>query len=176
MKLNKRKCKECKKEFQKRQPLQYVCSTLCAIANSRKAKDKKDRADTKTAKISLMTHSNWLQLLQKVFNTYIRMRDKDLPCISCGTRKDVMYAAGHFWPTTYQYLRFNEDNVHKQCNKNCNMMKSGNLLEYRPNLIERIGLERVEELDSKRHNLLDISIPEIQDKIKEYKQKIKDLK
>ena len=55
-------------------------------------------------------------------------------------------------------------------------MMSGNLLEYRPRLIERIGIERVEELDSKRHNLLDISIPEIQDKIKEYKERTKKLK
>ena len=29
--------------------------------------------------------------------------------------------AGHYWATTYSYLRFNEDNVHKQCSKNCNM-------------------------------------------------------
>ena len=43
-------------------------------------------------------------------------------------------------------MRFEEDNVNSQC-KHCNYFMSGNLLNYRKNLINKIGLERVERLD-----------------------------
>ena len=104
------------------------------------------------------------------------MRDKDLPCISCGTESNVKYDAGHYFPTTYGFLRFNEDNVHKQCSNNCNLHKSGNFHEYTPRLIERIGKERVDRLHADRHKSLKISVPEIKEKIKEYRAKIKALK
>jgi hypothetical protein len=142
-------------------------------------KVKKDARDwtkqKRELKDKLLTHKDYLQLLQKVFNQYIRLRDKDLGCISCGTRKDVEYAAGHFYPTTYQFLRFNEDNVHKQCNKHCNMMLRGNLNEYRPALELKIGVERLQWLHAHRHDKLDLSIPEIKDLIKFYKLKTKSL-
>lgn len=173
--LNKRKCKHCKEVFQKTQPLQFICSPKCAIDYSKKEKVKKINKETREMKKALLTHKDYIKMLQVVFNTFIRTRDKDEACISCGTRKTVQYAAGHFYPTTYQYLRFNEDNVWKQCNKNCNMMKSGNLLEYRPRLVKRIGLERVEALDNDRHKMLDLSIPEIKDLIIIYKEKTKAL-
>jgi len=55
--------------------------------------------------------------------------------------------AGHYYSAgKYSCLRFNEDNVHGQC-KSCNYFKSGDLLNYRMNLIERIGKEKVEKLD-----------------------------
>lgn len=124
----------------------------------------------------LKTKGDYISILQAVFNTYIRLRDKDRPCISCGCKTSNKWDAGHFYPTTYSYLRFDEDNVHKQCSKSCNMEKHGNMAEYRPRLIERIGLARVTRLDNSRHLKLELSIPEIKEKIVEYKQKIKDLK
>ena len=38
--------------------------------------------------------------------------------------------------------------MHKQCNKNCNLSLSGNVGEYRPRLIAKIGLKRVEVLEN----------------------------
>lgn len=175
-----KKCKHCKQPFVVNPiyPLQYICTPICAIAYqkylSEKLKQNKWRDEKKVMIEKLLTHSDYIKMLQTVFNAFIRKRDADLPCITCGTSKDIEYAAGHFYPTTYQYLRFNEDNVHKQCNKSCNMMKRGNLLEYRPALIKKIGIERVEVLDNTRHFNLDLSIPEIKEKIKLYKTKIKD--
>ena len=180
-KVRTKKCKYCKEPFEINPiyPLQYVCSWGCGLALNKINATKKEAKDWKEKKAvmveKLMTHKDYLKLLQVVFNTFIRMRDKDLPCITCGTSKNIEYAAGHFYPTTYQYLRFNEDNVHLQCNKSCNMMKRGNLLEYRPALIKKIGIERVEILDNTRHLELQISIPELKEKIKEYKLKIKNL-
>lgn len=181
----KKKCKICDSLFEVNpfQPLRGWCSPDCGYKYSLKlkankeAKEKRDsNKELKVQKQSTLTHSDYIQLFQKVFNTYIRFRDKNDGCISCGTRRPVNYDAGHFYPTTYQFLRFNEDNVHKQCSFTCNKNKSGNLLEYRPALIKKIGLERVLWLDENRHKLLDITIPELIEQIKIYKLKIKQLK
>ena len=89
------------------------------------------------------------KLLEKAtfkFNAYIRNRDEGKPCISCG--KFVSLQAGHFYSGGhYSALRFSEDNVHGQC-KRCNYFLSGDLNNYRKNLISRIGIKKVEELDN----------------------------
>jgi hypothetical protein len=47
--------------------------------------------------------------LQKIFNEFIRLRDKGKPCISCGQPKDYLQA-GHFYSVRmYDGLRFNEN-------------------------------------------------------------------
>lgn len=88
------------------------------------------------------------QLRKKVgekFRKWIRERDKDQPCISCG--KYTTLQAGHFYSAGhYPVLEFHPDNVHGQCLR-CNYHLHGNLINYRANLINRIGLERVEKLD-----------------------------
>jgi len=84
------------------------------------------------------------QDVQKVFNMYIRLRDKDKPCISCG--KYVEKQAGHFFPvSTHNGLRFDEDNVSGECSR-CNCWDEGHLISYAINLKERIGQERFDAL------------------------------
>lgn len=179
MKLNKRKCKNCSKEFQKESPLQSVCSITCGIERAHelnKTKRKKEVDDkVKNMKESLMKRSDYIKLFQSVFNTFIRMRDADKPCISCGVFKCEEFHAGHYIASTYQYHRFNEFNVHKQCSK-CNTHLRGNLIPYRIELINRIGLAEVEYLENSRHMMLEITIPELKEKIKEYKEKIKNIR
>jgi hypothetical protein len=83
----------------------------------------------------------------KIFNAWIRNRDKNQPCISCGNFRTLQ--AGHFYSAGgFNHLRFNEDNVNGQCLQ-CNYYLSGNLNKYRINLINKIGVERVEKLDLK---------------------------
>lgn len=184
MKPLRRKCIPCNQWFNPIRDNQYVCSYECSCVKNnekfekQKASVKKKSWTKEKAKITedLMTQSEWIQKLQKVFNEFIRERDKGLPCISCKGTRDVEYAAGHFIPTTYQYLRFNEDNVNRQCNQYCNMHLRGNLAEYRPNLIKKIGIRRVEQLEADRHKTLHLSIPEIKELIAEYKYKTKDIK
>lgn len=171
-------CRECKVKFQPVRPLQSFCSIECAIKDARKKTVKKEAKKDKEVKKGLLTHSDYIQLLQKVFNTFIRLRDeKDgLPCISCdcdmSNRKGD---ASHYIPTTYQYLRFNPLNVHLAC-VTCNRYKHGNIHEYRPRLIAKIGLKAVEDLEADKHKKLHLSIPEIEDWIKHYKEKIKEFK
>ena len=87
------------------------------------------------------------------FNRFIRHRDAPSgwgKCISSGRRLKVPSRnaqAGHFYSAgKYPELRFDEDNVHLQ-SKSDNYFVSGNLLEYRKNLIKKIGQERVDRLD-----------------------------
>lgn len=83
---------------------------------------------------------------QQTFNEFIRYRDRHLPCISCGRYHDGQYHAGHFRTTgANPELRFNEDNCHRQCAP-CNNHLSGNLINYRPALILKIGQARFDAL------------------------------
>ena len=98
--------------------------------------------------------SSLLKLATKWFNLYIRTRDTDENgfgrCISSGQPLQVpsqIAQAGHFYSGgKFPELKFNEDNVNLQ-GKSDNYFNGGNLLEYRKNLIKKIGIERVEKLD-----------------------------
>ena len=152
-----KKCIQCKKEFKPFKSTQKVCSLDCALKESKakeQAKNNKEwQKEKRIRKEKLLTQSDWLQILQKLFNTYIRLRDKNESCISCGTNKNVKYDAGHFFSVgAFPSVRFDEDNVHKQCSNNCNVHLSGNIHNYRPKLIEKIGLERFEKLEFKARN------------------------
>lgn len=135
---------------------------------------KEEKRSLNIVKESLKSHSDWLKDLQVVFNKFIRLRDNGLPCISCSTNDpNKQYDAGHYRSVgAHRELRFDENNVHKQCRK-CNGYWGGNLIEYRKGLIKRIGLEEVERLEG-INPPLKLTIPEIKEKIKYYKQKIKD--
>ena len=82
----------------------------------------------------------------EVFNKWIRERDKERPCVSCGSW-NTEHASHYYSSGKHTNLRFNEDNVHLSCLK-CNYFLHGNLIPYRQELIKRIGIERVEALDN----------------------------
>ncbi|MDH2997203.1 NinG recombination protein [Pasteurellaceae bacterium LFhippo2] len=181
------KCKECGAYYFKSLSTQQVCSVKCAMAvGKRKAEEKRrkkekadrlaDRKRMKERKERLKSRREHLADLQKVFNQFIRLRDKDEPCISCGRYHQGQWHAGHYRTVgACPELRFEELNVHKQCSV-CNNHLSGNLIEYRINLIEKIGLENVEWLERKDHPPLKLTEDEIKELIKQYKAKIKELK
>lgn len=183
LKVKPKKCRQCGKMFTPTySTAQVTCDYTCAIAYGIAKKVEKEAKEwskeKKERKEALMTYSEWLNLLQVTFNTYIRQRDFNDPCISCQTTKNVQYAAGHFFTVGgFPNVRFDEDNCHKQCNRFCNHENSGNIHEYRPRLIEKIGIERFEALEYRaRNTTLKLSVPEIKEKIEHYKQKIKRLK
>lgn len=98
---------------------------------------------TKTKK--QLTLPKLLKKCQDVFNAYIRARDKDKGCISCG---GPVQEAGHYFSQGHHSaLRFNEMNTNAQCTK-CNCFLSGNLIHYRQGLVNRYGEEKVLLLES----------------------------
>lgn len=94
--------------------------------------------------------ADWLKKCEKVVNKYVRIRDRGRPCICCDWPDDGSNArhASHFRSVgACSSLRFNLWNIHAGCAQ-CNVMKSGNISEYRLRLIEKIGIERVEWIES----------------------------
>lgn len=174
LKVYQRKCLICKERFKPFQNGQVVCSPSCAYLYALKLKQKAQNAKKKEIVDKLKTKNVHLGELQIIFNRFIRERDKGKPCISCGTVKDVQYAAGHYFTVgSCPALRFDEDNVHLQCNKNCNLERSGNIAEYSINLPLRIGQEKFESLKARRGEQLHLSIPDIIELKKLYKEKLK---
>jgi len=145
----------CGATFTPTRSFQKWCSPDCAVVLARQAQEKqrksiaqRERREIKVRKEKLKSRADHLKDTQHAFNAWIRERDAGQPCISCGTTADVQYCAGHYRTTAAApELRFEPLNVHLQCNRNCNMGRSGNLLGYRPRLIEKIGLEAVEWLE-----------------------------
>ena len=112
------------------------------------------------------------QKAQEAFNRYIRERDRGLPCISCGAFHNKM-TAGHYKTLgAYPELRFHPDNCHGQCWYNCNRNRSGNIIEYRKGLVERIGIERVEWLEGK-HEAQNYTLEDLREIRGWYTEKLK---
>ena len=155
-------------------PLQMVCGYKCSHEYAKLQKQKAWKKEKKIRKEKLMTRSEHLNLLQRVFNAYIRKRDENKPCISCGTFNGKM-SAGHYMSVgSTPELRFDEINVRKQCFR-CNSELSGNLIQYRINLVELIGEDKVKFLERKDHPPLKLTTDEIKEKIKHYRELTKNL-
>lgn len=106
---------------------------------------------------------------QDTFNKWIRMRDADKGCISCGSEIDH---AGHYFSSGhYSALTFDEQNVHGQCLR-CNNFLHGNLVFYRMGLVNRYGDEYVKGLESKcSRKLRKYDRAELEEIIQQYKIK-----
>ena len=167
-----KKCKVCKVEFTQTKPLQQVCGWECAIELSKNKRIKTVKKEIKEAKLKLKSRSDWLKDTQVVFNKYIRLRDQDDGCISCGSKSAYAYHAGHYRSIgSAGHLRFNELNCHRQCSA-CNTHLSGNLIRYRLGLIRKIGIHAVEALESD-NGTIKISIEEIKTLKAHFSAKIK---
>lgn len=180
-----KKCRvaTCRASFVPSRMGQAVCSPACALIDgprhapkARKALADIERKDIKVRKEKLKSRADHLKDTQQAFNAWIRARDAGQPCISCGTTVDVQYCAGHYRTTAASpELRFEPLNVNLQCNRNCNMGKSGNLLGYRPGLIQKIGIEAVEWLEGP-HQPKKYTVDELKAMTAEYRAKTRELK
>ncbi len=151
------RCKNCKEKFEPKAFNQKYCLKeectnigIKIILEKAKAKKKKDwNKEKKVIKERLKSTADYVKELQTIFNKYIRLRDTGLPCISCNKYNIKKKNAGHYRSAGGNpELRFEELNVHLQC-EYCNTYLHGNLIDYRINLITRIGLDKVEWLESK---------------------------
>ena len=176
-----RTCKVCKSKFEPTyNSVQTTCSYQCAIKYAQKQREKKDKkewkARKKVLKEKVKTKSDYLKEVQALFNTYVRLRDENKSCISCGVDlRGRKFDAGHYRSVGGNpQLRFDLNNVHGQC-VYCNRHLHGNLLEYRIRLIKRIGLEAVEILEQDNQPKK-YSIPELILMKEDYKERIRKLK
>ncbi|RSZ60026.1 recombination protein NinG [Massilia atriviolacea] len=145
-----RKCavSACRALFPPRSMTHKACSPECAAALAVTARQVAERKSDRARKQALKSRQDHLKDAQAAFNAFIRERDRDEPCISCGRHHDGQWHAGHFRSVGAQpALRFDETNVHKQCAP-CNNHLAGNIVEYRIRLIQKIGALRVELLET----------------------------
>lgn len=177
-----KKCKTCRTEFTPAKPMQSVCSPSCALslATSKRAKalkveQVKDKRETKQKLDKLKSKAQWAKEAQTEFNKFIRLRDANEPCISCGRHHQGQYHAGHFLSVGARpELRFNSANVNKQCAP-CNTHLSGNAVLYRIGLIKKVGIEVVEFLEG-YHDLRKDTIDDLKNLKAVYAAKNKQLR
>lgn len=130
----------------------------CGIAYAAKERARADRDAAKVERVkdrarreAMKTPKEWKAQALAAFCAWIRKRDEDKPCISCGCMDAGQYHGGHYRDTFhYAALAFDEDNCHRQCAQ-CNapppLGMGGNLINYRMGLVERIGVDRVAALE-----------------------------
>jgi hypothetical protein len=179
--MKQKKCKICLELFTARNSTQAVCSLECAVKLAANKKEKKEMAEWKEKKKAMInkleTASDKRNKLQKIFNEFIRLRDKGNPCISCNrSLEGKNYHAGHFYAVgQFPELRFNELNCHAQCHW-CNIHLHGNGALYRMNLERKIGADKLILLDGLAHVPVKYSAQEIEEMSDFYKDEIKKLK
>jgi hypothetical protein len=174
-------CQSCRIKFTPERAGAKVCSPGCAVnlvdlinAKTARKKDKAVRASDKAGIEALQPLEYWLKAAQRAFNAWTIKRDAALPCISCGRSDATVWNAGHYVSVgACRTIRFNEDNVHKQCARPCNMDLAGNIIKYRVGLIAKIGVERVEALEA-WHKPVKLTIDQAKAIGVEYRAKIKE--
>lgn len=180
----KKRCKACKKYFLPEKQMQSVCDWSCAAKHAESLRIKREaseakrvRKETKQKLVEIRPLSNWLKIVERYCNQYVKLRDFYEPCISCGTTNpNIKYDAGHYRTVkAAPHLRFNLDNIHKQCSNNCNVHLSGNTFHYRPRLIKKIGMKRFEAIEN-NHEIHRYTIDECKELIAKFKSMIKELK
>jgi hypothetical protein len=169
------RCKKCKDKFEPiRFNHKYCLKDECIRAFVAETKEKMWKQTKTRMKEDLKTTQDWLKEAQTIFNKYIRMRDMGLLCISCNTIPKKKNAGHYFSSGGHSNVRFDEDNVHLQC-EHCNTYLSGNLLNYQIGIEKRIGADKLIELQAKAHIEKRWTVDELKAIIKEYKSKVRKL-
>lgn len=185
-----KKCCGCKKRFKAdsmmQTPIGYFHSNECRVEYAfnhtkkviEKAKAIKKTHDKKVhakRKQELKPKSKWLSELQALVNKYVRLRDAKDGCISCDKLHNWQgqWHASHYYSRGHSSsLRFNLWNIHKSCSI-CNNHLSGNIGEYTPRLINKIGKERFNYLLNNKAKVSDYDVRYIERAIKIARKAIK---
>ena len=144
-----KKCAVCRTTFEPRTTTQKACSWQCAVEFTDKKKSLLQAKQKREGLEKLKSLTDHLNDAQVPVNAYVRIRDEGKPCISCQNPiKNGSGEAGHYRSRkAASQLRFDLDNIHLQCH-HCNVHLSSNAIEYRINLVKKIGAERVEALEN----------------------------
>ena len=170
-------------------PLGVFCNWGHAIAHGKAlAEKKKVKAKAATYKVARVKHkadkervktkAKWLQELQVLVNQYVRLRDKRDFCTSCdkGPMWGGQWQAGHYYSRGHSAaLRFNLHNIHKQCSV-CNNHLSGNIGQYTPKLIDKIGQDRFDYLTAHKSDIRSYDVEWIKRAIKIARKAVKRIK
>jgi hypothetical protein len=168
------KCKNCKEVFTPVRFNQKFClESDCVRVWVESEKEKQWAKQKKALKSELETTQDLIKKAQKVFNDYIRARDRNKVCISCNRPLGAKFDAGHYFNANNHWsVRFDENNVHGQC-VTCNQFKHGNLLNYQIGIQQRIGADELINLHAIAHETKKFTRDELREIISKYKEKLK---
>jgi Bacteriophage Lambda NinG protein len=159
--LKPKKCACCKVVFTPARSMQKVCGPKCSadwaakLRAQKEARAKRDeRVSLRERKAKLKTRREWIAEAQAAVNKVARLRDllAGHGCISCGARPQQKFGgtfdAGHYRSVgSAPHLRFFLTAIRGQCVR-CNRDLGGSAVNFRKGLVERIGIDRVEEIES----------------------------
>ena len=160
-KLKKCKASGCENKFTPFSSMEQWCSSACGYALSQEKLAKKEKSEKLANKKKRIAAKRAFNEKDKKFvekrakaylHRWIKWRDQGLPCCACGNDMSHLPSravqASHYRPSGMNSaIRYDEINIHLGCSK-CNLQMSGNLTEYRIRLIDKIGIEKVEWLES----------------------------
>lgn len=194
----KKSCPICKSEYLPWSSTQKTCHNgQCGLTFSRQQKVEKEareirkqerlqRDDLRQRRLALKTDRELRAEAQREFNGFIRARDFDQPCISCGETNPPdlhggQWDCGHFKTVGgFPELRFVECNAYRQC-KSCNAgaakygAKAASVERmYQESLVRRYGQELVDWLDGP-HEMTNYRRDDFIRIRDEYRQKTKEL-
>jgi hypothetical protein len=169
------RCKNCREKFEPiRFNHKFCLKDECIKAFVEEVKTNQWKTTKKRMKEDLKTLQDWLKEAQTIFNKYIRLRDEGLWCISCNLPPKKKNAGHYFSSGGHSNVRFDEDNVHLQCEA-CNTFLSGNLLQYQIGIQKKIGAQKLLELQERAHVTKKWTIDELKEIIQTYKTKVRGL-
>ena len=166
------RCKKCKEKFEALHFNQKYCTkTECFEEWINKAKQVQWKTKKRRMKEELKTTSEFVKEAQKWVNRFVRLRDKDKGCVSCGTPLVGKYDAGHFFSAGgHGSVRFDLRNINAQC-----VYEHGNLFNYHKELLKRIGSKEFNNLELQSNGVHKHDKEELKQLIKEFKQKCKEI-
>ncbi|WP_446030534.1 recombination protein NinG [Lelliottia amnigena] len=131
---------------------QLLAKKKIEAERKRKQEAQQERRELKIRKVALKTKPQWKKEAQAAFNKFVRLRDAGLPCISCGATPEQKFGGtmdcGHYRSRgAAAHLSFNLHNTAGQCVR-CNRNQSGAQKAFEMGLIERIGADKVDELNN----------------------------
>ncbi|WP_052478930.1 recombination protein NinG [Vibrio jasicida] len=149
-------------------------NALRLIGKGQAIQAKAEREALAARKAALRPRKWYLDEAQKWFNLFVRLRDHNQPCISCGRKTGSKMNAGHYRSVAdCSALRYHELNVHLQC-EYCNRHKHGSENSYRKRLILKIGIEQVDWIEHHEPHYF-YSVDELKSIITLYKLKCRAL-
>jgi hypothetical protein len=139
------------------------------------------------AKRKKKTVTWWKKKVWKAFSQYIRLRDAiattqgqhAVKCCSCGRPYPAFgigcAQAGHFVPGRRNSILFDERCVNAQC-YNCNVTLKGNWPGYYTFMLDKYGIETIDELLMKAKQIRKFTIDELEELNVHYLDEIEALK
>lgn len=156
-----KRCENCKTIRKLKQQNEM---TARALGRSQNKKQKKEQ---------VISIADLKKKVQREVNKYVKLRDKNLKCISCEIR-EVEHAGHYIAQGSSGLLRYTLENINGQCSQ-CNVWLHGNLISYRIGLCKKIGENKVKELEDARFLTKKWTRENLEQLLQDIKEKIKEL-